>query len=134
MLPALDGYEFCMIIRETRDVPIIMLSAQDEDIDKIIRHELGADDYCTRPISPRELVARVRRLFARTYQTIKVENDTDIIKVDQLEINEDKRKVSWNNEEIEVTVKEFELLIMLAKNPERAFSREELLHHVWGND
>ena len=134
MLPGMDGYEFCKRIRETSDVPIIIISAKDEEVDKIIGLELGGDDYLTKPFSPRELVARVRRLFARTYQTIKVENDTDIIKVDQLEINEDKRKVSWNNEEIEVTVKEFELLIMLAKNPERAFSREELLHHVWGND
>src|SRR5699024_4933374 len=125
MLPGMDGYEFCKRIRETSDVPIIIISAKDEEVDKIIGLELGGYDYLTKPFSQRELVARVRRLFARTYQTIKV---------DQMEINEDKRKVSWNNEEIEVTVKEFELLIMLAKNPERAFSREELLHHVWGND
>src|SRR5699024_4110219 len=119
---------------ETSDVPIIIISAKDEEVDKIIGLELGGDDYLTKPFSPRELVARVRRLFARTYQTIKVENDTDIIKVDQLQINEDKRKVSWNYEEFEVTVNAFELLIMLAKNPERVFSREESLHHVWGND
>src|SRR5699024_7481197 len=124
MLPGMDGYEFCKRIRETSDVPIIIISAKDEEVDKIIGLELGGDDYLTKPFSTRELVARVRRLFARTYQTFKVEHDTDIIKVVQLEINE----------ESEVTVKEFELLIMLAKNPERAFSREELLHHVWGND
>src|SRR5699024_11178573 len=126
LLTGIDGYQFCTRIRETSDVAIIMISAKDEEVAKMTGLELGGDDYLTKPFSPRELVARVRRLFARTYQTIKGENDTDIIKVDQSEINEDKRKVSWNNEEIEVTVKEFELLIMLAKNPERAFSREEL--------
>src|SRR5699024_3602866 len=88
MLPGMEGYEFCKRIRETSDVPIIIISAKDEEVDKIIGLELGGDDYLTKPFSPRELVARVRRLFARTYQTIKVENDTDIIKVDQLEINE----------------------------------------------
>src|SRR5699024_3235534 len=134
MLPGMDGYEFCKKIRETSDVPIIIISAKDEEVDKIIGLELGGDDYLTKPFSPRELVARVRRLFARSYQNIKVENEQQHIQVGHLTINEDMRKVMWDNEEIEVTVKEFELLIMLAKNPERAFSREELLNHVWGND
>src|SRR5699024_8307595 len=129
-----DGYECGNRIRETSDIPIIIISAKDEEVDEINGLKVGGDDYLTKEYSPREIVDRDRRLIARTNKPITVENDTDIIKVDQLEINEDKRKVSWNNEEIEVTVKEFELLIMLAKNPERAFSREELLHHVWGND
>ncbi len=134
MLPGMDGYEFCKKIRETSDVPIIIISAKDEEVDKIIGLELGGDDYLTKPFSPRELVARVRRLFARSYQNIKVENESHLIEVGQLTIDEDMRKVNWGNQEVEVTVKEFELLIMLARNPERAFSREELLNHVWGND
>src|SRR5699024_7146074 len=121
-------------IRETSDVQIIVISAKDEEVVKIIGLELGGEDYLTKPFSRRELVACARRLLARIYQSIKVEKETDIQKVDHMENNEHKRKVSWYNEENEVTVKEFELLIMLAKNPERAFSREELLHHVWGND
>lgn len=134
MLPGMDGYEFCKKVRETSDVPIIIISAKDEEIDKIIGLELGGDDYLTKPFSPRELVARVRRLFARSYQNIKVENESHHIETGQLTIDEDMRKVTWAGEEIEVTVKEFELLTMLARNPERAFSREELLNHVWGND
>lgn len=133
MLPGMDGYEFCKRIRETSDVPIIIISAKDEEIDKIIGLELGGDDYLTKPFSPRELVARVRRLFARTYQNIKVENEKQI-EAGKLTIDEDARKVIWGEQQIEVTVKEFDLLVMLAKNPERAFSREELLNHVWGND
>ncbi len=133
MLPGMDGYAFCKKIRKTSDVPIIIISAKDEEIDKIIGLELGGDDYLTKPFSPRELVARVRRLFARSYQNIKVENE-NYIQSGKLSIDEDARKVTWNNQVIEVTVKEFDLLVMLAKNPERAFSREELLTHVWGND
>ncbi len=133
MLPGMDGYAFCKKIRKTSDVPIIIISAKDEEIDKIIGLELGGDDYLTKPFSPRELVARVRRLFARSYQNIKVENE-NYIQSGKLSIDEDARKVMWNNQVIEVTVKEFDLLVMLAKNPERAFSREELLTHVWGND
>lgn len=133
MLPGMDGYAFCKKIRKTSDVPIIIISAKDEEIDKIIGLELGGDDYLTKPFSPRELVARVRRLFARSYQNIKVENE-NYIQSGKLSIDKDARKVTWNNQVIEVTVKEFDLLVMLAKNPERAFSREELLTHVWGND
>lgn len=133
MLPGMDGYAFCKKIRETSDVPIIIISAKDEEVDKIIGLELGSDDYLTKPFSPRELVARVRRLFARSYQNIKVEKET-FIEAGKLTIDEDSRKVMWGDELIDVTVKEFDLLVMMAQNPERAFSREELLNHVWGND
>ena len=133
MLPGMDGYAFCKKIRTKSDVPIIIISAKDEEIDKIIGLELGGDDYLTKPFSPRELVARVRRLFARTYQNIKVENE-NYIQSGKLSIDEDARKVMWHDQVIEVTIKEFDLLVMFAKNPERAFSREELLTHVWGND
>lgn len=133
MLPGMDGYAFCKQIREKSDVPIIIISAKDEEVDKIIGLELGSDDYLTKPFSPRELVARVRRLFTRTYQNIKVEKE-HYVEAGSLSIDEETRKVIWDNRQIEVTVKEFDLLLMLAKNPERAFSREELLAHVWGND
>lgn len=133
MLPGMDGYAFCKKIRTKSDVPIIIISAKDEEIDKIIGLELGGDDYLTKPFSPRELVARVRRLFARSYQNIKVENE-NYIQSGKLSIDEDARKVMWHDQVIEVTIKEFDLLVMFAKNPERAFSREELLTHVWGND
>lgn len=133
MLPGMDGYSFCKTIRKTSDVPIIIISAKDEEVDKIIGLELGGDDYLTKPFSPRELVARVKRLLTRSYVQQPLVEETSI-KLGELSIDEETRKVVWDKEVIEVTVKEFDLLFLLAKNPERAFSREELLVHVWGDD
>ncbi|SEQ29804.1 response regulator transcription factor [Piscibacillus halophilus] len=135
MLPGMDGYDFCKKIREVSDVPIIIISAKDDDIDKILGLELGSDDYLTKPFSPGELVARVKRLFKRVnhvsqHQSIQ-EKDIHIhdLKVDVIE-----RRVFWQHDEIDLTSKEFDMIVLLAKYPNRAFSREELLSRVWGDD
>ncbi|WP_373895089.1 response regulator transcription factor [Virgibacillus natechei] len=135
MLPGMDGYEFCKKIRNESDIPIIIISAKDEEIDKILGLELGSDDYLTKPFSPRELIARVKRLFKRV-RTVTNEEETqaDKVKVDHLFMHKNDRRVFWDGEEQEVTTKEFDMLLLFAENPNRAFSREELLVKVWGDD
>ncbi|WP_087974559.1 response regulator transcription factor [Oceanobacillus rekensis] len=135
MLPGMDGYEFCKKIRSKSDVPIIIISAKDDEIDKILGLELGGDDYLTKPFSPRELIARVKRLFKRTLQSKNVsEMDDDRLKVDHLIIYKNDRRIFFEEKEYEVTTKEYDMLLLLAENPNRAFSREELLMKIWGND
>lgn len=135
MLPGMDGYEFCKKIRSKSDVPIIIISAKDDEIDKILGLELGGDDYLTKPFSPRELIARVKRLFKRTTQSKNVsELDDDRLKVDNLIIYKNDRRIFFEEQEYEVTTKEYDMLLLLAENPNRAFSREELLMKIWGND
>ncbi|RDW17147.1 DNA-binding response regulator [Oceanobacillus arenosus] len=133
MLPGMDGYEFCKRIRNESNVPIIIISAKDEEIDKIIGLELGGDDYLTKPFSPRELMARVKRLFKRT-QITPARVAQDRLKVDHLLIYRNDRRIFWNGKEHEVTTKEFDMLLLLAENANRAFSRDELLVKIWGND
>lgn len=133
MLPGMDGYEFCKKIRSESEVPIIIISAKDDEVDKIIGLELGGDDYLTKPFSPRELVARVKRLFKRT-QVQREQTEKDRIKADQLVIYNNERRVFFAGEEYDVTTKEFDMLQLLAEYPNRAFSREELLLKVWGSD
>ncbi|WP_217587340.1 response regulator transcription factor [Lentibacillus saliphilus] len=137
MLPGMDGYEFCKKIREQSDVPIIIISAKDEEIDKILGLELGGDDYMTKPFSPRELVARVKRLFKRTLSTSSNHQEADEqhqIRSGDLLIDLNERLVFWNDREIELTTKEFDLLKLFATHANRAYSREELLYNVWGSD
>ncbi|HEY4600982.1 MAG TPA: response regulator transcription factor [Cerasibacillus sp.] len=135
MLPGMDGYEFCKRIRNESNVPIIIISAKDEEIDKILGLELGGDDYLTKPFSPRELVARVKRLFKRLDSTVEHKQiDDHRIKVGDLLIYEHDRRIFWEGKEREVTTKEFDLLLLLSQNVNRAFSREELLIKVWGED
>src|SRR5690625_666234 len=126
MLPGMDGYEFCKKIRNESEVPIIIISAKDDEIDKILGLELGGDDYLTKPFSPRELIARVKRLFKRTQVEPKID-ETDMIKVNELVIYKAERRVYWTGKEQEMTTKEFDMLRLFAENPNRAFSREELL-------
>lgn len=137
MLPGMDGYDFCKKIRKESDVPIIIISAKDEEIDKILGIELGGDDYLTKPFSPRELVARVKRLFKRT-KPVPVENDhdhdQDKLKIGELLVRKNDRRLFWKGQEIEVTTKEYDMLLLFAKNVNRAFSREELLVKIWGED
>ena len=134
MLPGIDGYEFCKQIRKSSEVPIIIISAKDEEFDKVLGLELGSDDYLTKPFSPRELVARVKRLFKRTqpvYDSLAINKK---IRVTDLVIDQQERRPYWKGEEIELTTKEFEMLLLFAQYPNRAFSREELLQNVWGDD
>lgn len=135
MLPGMDGYEFCKKIRLTSEVPIIIISAKDDEIDKILGLELGGDDYLTKPFSPRELVARVKRHLKR-WEAMKPlsEEELDVIKAGNLELSEAERRAYFKGGEVEVTTKEFELLRILASQENRAFSREELLIKVWGDD
>lgn len=134
MLPGMDGYELCRKIRATSDVPIIIISAKDDEIDKILGLELGGDDYLTKPFSPRELVARIKRLFKRTGHVNKTDISDDKLRVDALVIHKNDRRVFWYGKEVEITTKEFDILLLLAKNVNRAFSREQLLIDVWGDD
>lgn len=135
MLPGMDGYDFCKKIREESDVPIIIISAKDEEIDKILGIELGGDDYLTKPFSPRELVARVKRLFKRTKPVAQdSDQEHDKLKVDELLVRKNDRRLFWKGQEIEVTTKEYDMLLLFAENVNRAFSREELLIKIWGDD
>ncbi|MHA6253045.1 response regulator transcription factor [Oceanobacillus sp. CAU 1775] len=135
MLPGMDGYEFCKKIRLESEVPIIIISAKDDEIDKILGLELGGDDYLTKPFSPRELVARVKRLFKRSSVTIDEPKQADNqLRAGDLHISLDERRIFWEGNEFEVTTKEYEMLLLFVENPNRAFSREELLIKIWGND
>ncbi|RED55380.1 response regulator transcription factor [Cohnella phaseoli] len=141
MLPGMNGFEFCRRIRKDAEVPIIMISARDEEVDKILGLELGSDDYMTKPFSPRELVARVNRLFHRfsSSKSGQEHSASPVPRRTRLEIGElrlvlEERRVFWHEEEIEMTLKEYKLLQTLAEQPNRAFSRDELLNLVWGDD
>src|SRR5699024_8118823 len=114
-------------------VPIIIISAKDEEIDKILGIELGSDDYLTKPFSPRELVARVKRLFKRTHLET-AETPRAKVQTGDLLIYKEDRRIFWKGQEEEVTTKEFDMLLLFAGSPNRAFSREELLVKIWGED
>ena len=135
MLPGMDGFQVCSSIKASRfsDIPILMLTARDEDVDKIVGLEIGADDYVTKPFNPREVVARVKAILRRSRGTT-VKTADDIIQVGDLIIDEKRRSVTINNESITFRRKEFDLLILLAKEKEIVHSREQLLEHVWGYD
>ncbi|AVQ97969.1 transcriptional regulator [Oceanobacillus picturae] len=135
MLPGMDGYEFCKKIRNESEVPIIIISAKDDEIDKILGLELGGDDYLTKPFSPRELIARIKRLFKRSAPRINGGNeDKEIIKTHHMEIYKSERRIFYNGNELDVTTKEYDMLVFLTENVNRAFSREDLLVRVWGDD
>ncbi len=132
MLPKLDGTEVCRRVRSKSDVPIIMLTAKDDEIDRVVGLELGADDYVTKPFAVRELVARVRAIMRRS--TVPQGQRQDELSYDGLKINLPSRRVSVANEEVDLTYTEFELLVTLASNPGRVFSRSTLLTRVWGDE
>jgi len=133
MLPELDGWEVCRRVRAESDVPIIMLTARSEDIDRIVGLELGADDYLTKPFNPRELVARVRAILRRTGRpTVPIADAA--ITIDNLVINPERRIVQVEGNEVDLRMKEFDLLLTLAGSPGMVFTREKLLDIVWGYD
>ncbi|WP_066633458.1 response regulator transcription factor [Desulfolucanica intricata] len=132
MLPGKDGLTLCRNLREIRMVPIIMLTAKGEEADRVLGLEMGADDYVSKPFSPRELVARIKAVLRRTQPVDTLTNWK--VKYPGLEIQADTRKVLVDGEETGVTPREFDLLYYLAQNPHRVFTRHELLVAVWGYD
>lgn len=135
MLPRLDGFEVCKQIRAESAVPILMLTAKDTDVDKIIGLEIGADDYMPKPFNPRELVARVKALLRRAYrQDYQPRSQTVTLKHKDLYINAERRGATVGNERLELTTKEFDLLLFLMQNPGHVYSRDQLLDYVWGQD
>lgn len=129
MMPGMDGWEVCRELRKQSQIPIIMLSARDEDLDKILGLELGADDYVAKPFNPREVVARVKAVLRRT---IVPQAETKPLVYPRLSIDLDQREVRVNGDLVALTPKEMELLWVLAANPGRVYSREQLLEQVWG--
>lgn len=136
MLPGKDGFEVCKSIREKKNVPILMVSAKKDDIDKIRGLGLGADDYMTKPFSPSELVARVKAHMAR-YERLVNSNakpDNKIIEIRGLKIDKTARRVWVDGEEKQFTTKEFDLLTFLAENPNHVFTKDELFREIWDMD
>lgn len=135
MLPGeVSGYDLIKSIKNLHEhLPVIFTSARDQDIDKIMGLELGSDDYLVKPYSMRELVLRVKNILNRTYQGVP-NKSIHTIKINQYEINKDRRSVYLGNELIQLTSKEYDLLIYLVDNPGKAFSRDQILNVVWGED
>lgn len=132
MLPGIDGYEVCRRIREKKDIPIIMVSAKKEDLDKVYGLGMGADDYMTKPFSPSELVARVKAHLARYDRLVGINaNKADIVEIRGLRIDKAARRVFVEGEERIFTTKEFDLLVFLAQHPNHVYSKEELFTAIW---
>ena len=132
MLPEVDGLEVCRRLRRDRDVPIIMLTARDAEVDRVVGLELGADDYVVKPFSVRELVARVKSVLRRS--AAKPAEKDDLVHTGRLVVDAGRREVRWGDTAIEVTTLEFNLLYELARHPAQVLSREQLLERVWGYD
>lgn len=132
MMPGLNGLEVCRILRKEMQVPVLMLTARDDETDKVAGLELGADDYVTKPFSMRELTARVRALLRRSEYAPPPEQD--VMSTGDLIIDLPKRAVSRDGTHLPLKPKEFELLSFFARNPGRAFTREQLLNQIWGYD
>jgi DNA-binding response OmpR family regulator len=130
MLPGIDGFELCRWIRSRSDLPILMLTARGEEADRIVGLELGADDYLTKPFSPRELAVRVRNLLRRAANPYT--DGGRALQFDDVEIDAATREVRKGGEQLKLTLKEFDLLWFLAAHPRRVFSRDQLMDEVWG--
>jgi len=134
MLPDVDGYQLIREIKAaTPDVPVIFISARDADIDRVLGLELGSDDYISKPFLPRELVIRAQKLLSRTYVE-ETSTQSHLIQLDPYEIDEQVRIVYFNGEEVSLTSKEFDLLQLFLHNKGQAFSREQILTNLWGED
>ena len=134
MLPKMDGLEVCQQIREFSDVPIIMLTAKGNDMDKILGLEYGADDYITKPFNILEVKARMKAILRRNKSKSQEEKKSNLITAGDLKIDIDGRNLFIENKEIYLTAKEFDLLEILASNPTKVYSRDSLLKKVWGSD
>ncbi len=135
MLPVMNGFEVCRILRKEMTVPILMLTAKAGETDKIVGLEIGADDYMTKPFSMRELLARVRAMLRRTRMTVPGSTDeTAVLRIKDLEIDPARHRVLLRETSLDLTPKEFDLLAFLARNKGFVFNREQLLEKVWGYD
>ncbi|MCH5280365.1 MAG: response regulator transcription factor [Lachnospiraceae bacterium] len=135
MLPGIDGYDICKQVREEKNIPIIMVSAKKDDIDKIRGLGLGADDYMTKPFSPSELVARVKAHLSRYERLIgSNQKSNDMVEIRGIKIDKTARRVYVNGEEKIFTTKEFDLLTFLAENPNHVYTKEELFREIWDMD
>lgn len=133
MLPEMTGYEVCQNIRGFSDVPIIMLTAKDDDMDKILGLEYGADDYLTKPFNILELKARIKAILRRNRKHEDKDSSKKIV-IGKLVLDIESRRVFINDEEVNLTAKEFDLLKLLIQNPNKVYSRDDLLNLVWGYD
>ncbi|WP_206099695.1 response regulator transcription factor [Longirhabdus pacifica] len=131
MMPHVDGLEVCRDIRAKSDIPIIFVSARDEELDRVLGLELGADDYLTKPFSPRELVVRIKNIFKRIHMPQKNEPD---LQIKDVRLLLEQRKVQVKNQEISLTGKEYELLSHFIQNKNMPFTREQLIEKIWGYD
>ena len=131
MLPKLDGFEVCQQIREFSDMPIVMLTAKGDDMDKILGLEYGADDYITKPFNILEVKARIKAIMRRTGKKEEKVDDSNLIIKHDMKIDRESRRVFIEDKEINLTAKEFDLLEILATNPDKVYSREQLLNLVW---
>ncbi|MBE5967424.1 MAG: response regulator transcription factor [Lachnospiraceae bacterium] len=134
MMPKEDGYEVCRKIRSKSNVPVILITARGEDFDKIMGLDIGADDYIVKPFSPREVMARVRAVLRRMSKTTKEETSDNVIKMDNLEISLDEYTLHISGKKIALTKKEIETMWTLAGNPNKVFTRDNLLDSLWGFD
>ena len=136
MLPEMDGIAICQRLRALDNfTPILMITAKSEEIDKVIGLESGADDYITKPFKIREFIARVKAIMRRQDQfALLAANEVKLLKFQSIEIDEKKRKVLCSGKRVDLTPKEFDLLVLMAKNPGRSYSRSELLEFIWGYD
>ena len=132
MLPGVDGYEITRQVRANSEIPIILLTARNDEIDRILGLELGADDYVVKPFSPRELVSRVKAVLRRTQQAPAPPGGDQPVTVGSMRIDPRTRQVTVEGKEIALTVKEFDLLWMFVSNPQQVFNRSQLLDRVWG--
>lgn len=135
-LPEMDGIEVCQKIRAKQNTPIIMLTAKSEEIDRVLGLEVGADDYITKPFSIREFIARVKAVFRRSKMASEKNQETlaPILKFENLSIDTEQRKVIQNQKRIDLTPKEFELLVLMASKPGKSYNRTDLLSLIWGYD
>lgn len=134
MLPGMDGFEVCREIRKTSTVPIIMLTAKDDTFDKVLGLELGADDYISKPFDTRELIARIKAVMRRCDGKAENASDEKIIEYKNIKINQSNYELQINGKTVDVPPKELELLYFLASNPNKVFTREQLLDEIWGYD
>jgi two-component system OmpR family response regulator len=134
MLPKMSGFDVCRILRKETTTPILMLTAKDEEVDKIVGLEIGADDYMTKPFSMRELLARIRAMLRRAEMVKPKPAEEAVLRISDLEVDLARHQATLSGTKLELTPKEFDLLVFLARNKGLVFSREQLLERVWGYD